>query len=231
MNLRQSRFALMKFFSTEEYKQAFLDGQIFCNTPAYYRKSNKEGVGDRCESAIYSYYNGSEPDDDITFEIGLGNKIGENKLNNKDLISCVFRKSGDVDSWLNCWYILEERTTLEHDTINKLERMLSEFGEHVLLLKVDNFDEFLKRLKKYSTKDLKYCAVQYTDNPFKISKYCKLSRYSYQNEFRFMFGECAYQCIEPYSFFVPGGFRDLFMDGFWLRIKGHDDNQWSRFFK
>ncbi|MCG5048023.1 hypothetical protein [Pectobacterium brasiliense] len=231
MNLSGKNLVLMKFFSTAEYKQKFLDGQVFCNTPAYYRKSDKEGVGDRCESAIYSYYNGYEPKDGMKFEMGLGKKIGENKLSIKNLNAFIFRKSGEIDSWLNCWYALEIITTSPDATTNSLERMLREFGDNAILLTLDNWDEFLQRIKTYSEKEVEYCLVKYTDNPTKISKSCKLERYSYQKEFRFLFGECDFQCTEPYSFFVPGGFRDLFKDGFWLDLHGCTENQWPKYFK
>lgn len=232
MKLSQKQCVLMKFFSTAEYKQAFLDGQIFCNTPAYYRKANNVGVGDRCESAIYSHYNGFEPDDNIRCEMWFGQKMGKNKLDLRNCIDFILRQAGEVDAWLNCWYLLEVTTTAPNSLTGNLERMLKEFGEHTVLLKMDKFVEFTQRIKKHSTKSVEFCHVTYTDNPLEISKSCKLSRFSYQNEFRFMFGECDFQCIEPYDkLFVPGGFRDLFMDGFWLRLDGHNDNRWPKFFK
>ncbi|MCK8586381.1 hypothetical protein LNQ51_16140 [Yersinia ruckeri] len=232
MSLNQPNKLLVKFFAKSEYKQAFLNGQVFCSTPAYYRKANKVGVADRCESAIYSHYNGFEPDDDIRLAIGLGKKFGVNKINLKDCISFILRQAREVDSWLNCWYLLDLTTTTPNSLADNLDRMLKEFGEHTVLLDMDNFGEFLQRIKKHSTKAVDFCTVQYTENPFEISKYRKLSRYSYQKEFRFMFGECDFQCIEPYdTLLIPGGFRDLFMDGFWLGLDGCDDNRWPRFFK
>ncbi|MDY4334378.1 hypothetical protein SOV78_10235 [Pectobacterium brasiliense] len=228
--MSEQDFVLMKFFSTPEYKQQFLDGLVFCNTPAYYRKSNQEGVGDRSESAIYCHYKGYEPKDGIKLQIGLGKKVGKNKLNLENT-DYIFRKSGEVDSWLNCWYALEVATASPDVTTHNLERMLREFGENTILLRSDNWGEFLHRIKTHSPKEVDYCLVKYTDDWVNISKSCKLKDYSYQQEFRFMFGGCNFQCTDSYSFHVPGGLRDLFVDGFWLKLSGSAENKWLKYFK
>ncbi len=225
-------YVLMKFFPNEEYKTQFLDGKIYCNTAAFYRKLDKEGAGDRCESAIISYYKGSEQNDGIKLTTGWGSEFGKNEIHIHAYDAFIIRQAGEMDAWLNCWYLLEVTTTEPQILIQNLERMLKEFGEYAVLLNMNKFEEFLRRIKKHSTKSVDFCKITYTDNPLELNKTCKLVRYSYQNEFRFMFGQCDYQYIKPYDdLLVPGGFRDLVMDGFWLNIGGADGNNWQRYFK
>ncbi|GKV84800.1 hypothetical protein PEC301296_11120 [Pectobacterium carotovorum subsp. carotovorum] len=227
MTINQRQFALIKFFHTAQYKQDFLEGKIFCNTPAYYRKSNQEGVGDRCESAIHSYYKWHEPNDDITLRIGFGNIIGENEINLRDSDAFILRQSGSMDSWLHCWYLLDSAKV----SGAILERMLEEFGEHVVILDINNFDEFLKRIRKYSEKKVEHCTIRYTNDPFQVDYDCKLESYRYQNEFRFMFGNCDFQCVEPYKFSVPEGFKDLITENVWLKIIPPNKDEWVKFLK
>ncbi|AYW90850.1 hypothetical protein [Yersinia pseudotuberculosis] len=228
----KKNYVLMKFFQNEDFKTQFLNGKIYCNPAALYRKLEKNGIGDRCESVIFSHYKGSEQFDGIKLTMGLGSEFYKNEMNIYDYDTFIMRQTGETDSWLNCWYLLEVTTTEPTKLIQDLDRMLTEFGEYAILLNMNNFEEFLQRIKKYSTKSVDFCRVTYTDNPLKLNKTHKLSHYSYQNEFRFMFGQCDHRCVKAYDdLIVPGGFRDLVMDGFWLQLDDLEGNCWQRYFK
>lgn len=77
----KKNYVLMKFFQNEDFKTQFLNGKIYCNPAALYRKLEKNGIGDRCESVIFSHYKGSEQFDGIKLTMGLGSEFYKNEMN------------------------------------------------------------------------------------------------------------------------------------------------------
>ncbi|MCB2381278.1 hypothetical protein KV201_03685 [Shewanella sp. SR1] len=193
---------LVKFFRNEEFLDSLLSGCFHCSPPERYRMDEQLGVSDKIESCAYSY-RVKRNDPPIVIMI--------NDIEITDPLSLTVHNNPYKDSWMHCWFTLNIPDSEDGLAVLKsdLDRMKKEFGSDYAFIPNSNLNELIHRLKSVSIKDLQYGEVEYSNDSAKFSCRCKSLSYSYQREFRFLFGECA---VSEEDFFIlnyENGFRDL----------------------
>ncbi len=170
---------LLKFFSTEQYLNDFLDGVLYCNSPEYYRREGSAGIGDRFESCNF-FAEGKEQLQPTEITINGYPFTYEGGTRN-----ITVRKSGTKDYYLHCWFYIDPDNIKDHIPID-FHRMTKEFnGAHIALIEPQNMNEFFRRM---NTSEYEGCGiVEYSDNSHEWDFLCKSTPYSYQNEFRFLY--------------------------------------------
>lgn len=192
MNKPPEIAGLLKFFSKPEYLEAFLQGNLFCNTPHYYRNCAEAGVSDRFE-AVIGYFNRS-----------LGQREPKLIMDGKPLdISeatevYTFLDEDYYDAWLSCWFILEVPESNTHLRALKrdVDRVVKEFGNNYVLLPLKSFVSFRSLLAEAGHK-LTNGPVKYTEKDLTRGMFKKRPEFDYQREYRFAFGECDKSELSP----------------------------------
>lgn len=195
---------LLKFFNNEQYLDLLMSGLVHCQPPEVYRIHDQEGVGDRFESCIHSWRSSRN---DPALQININGV----EISPSDLKAFTVQQDGG-DSWLSCWFCL--RLPEDDDALELLKedlvRMKREFGGMYLFLPAYNTRAFLERIKAASEKPVWAQEVAYCDESVSWSSRCKSTAFRYQREYRFGFGQCSVNELEPYVFECSGGFSDLF---------------------
>ncbi|WP_258807628.1 hypothetical protein [Pseudidiomarina sp. CB1] len=202
---------LFKFFRERIHLEQFLDGFLYCNTPEYYRSNSSAGIGDSQESCILNV-DSARGDQPMNIEID-GQKAGK--------ASQVFIRMGEKDGWLHCWAAItlpadtQELTRLHSD----ITRIQSEFGPFYVYIEPNHVSEFLQRMKSVDPRARYSLVTYYKQGYVGHSVFHKSVEFSYQREFRFLFGECPPTEIEQRTFRVPRGFRDIAGDCCEISVK------------
>tara|TARA_Y100000780_G_C13525773_1_gene355676 strand:+ start:116 stop:688 length:573 start_codon:yes stop_codon:yes gene_type:complete len=144
---------LIKFYRKENegFLDSLLSGFMHCQTPENYRMSNLEGVSDKRENCILSYrpVRGDKP-------IKLA--INEHELNINDITSLTIQNNDQRDAWMQCWLSL--RLPGSEEDLEKLKKdiilMKTHFVYCFAFLPSINLDEFIKRIKHSTDKELHY---------------------------------------------------------------------------
>jgi hypothetical protein len=209
---------LIKFFPNEDYLDQFINGLIYCNTPEYYRMCGMEGVGDLHESCSHAYRH-ERGDAKPTLKI--------NDIELVNLTAATLKNDGQKDMWLHCWASLdmpEDDDELQSlaDDFNRLRR---EIGSHFAFLPRDNFGQFVERLRGLQEGEFNAWRVAYSDRWGDWGIGCKSSTYTYQREYRFLFGECGDQDQEPLKLHYDEGFSDLIHKTPELQLCGETSGQ------
>ena len=201
----------IKFFNNPKYANDLLEGKFFCNTPAYYRKSNMEGVGDTQESVAYSgTYDPNYRIDNISLKklVKLSDlPVPENEL--KELTVSLFPEQFK-HGWLHCWFVIDEVTDLEFvaQLAADLIRVQKEFGLNYVFFTSNDFHEMTKRLADKLDRPVGTARIAYTDNNYFHNIACKRLEYKYQREFRFILEECEINETNP-KIYCLGDMRDI----------------------
>lgn len=193
---------LIKFFRNEDFLDKLCSGLFYCNTPEEYRLNEQKGIGDPVESCRHSYRL-SRNDSEIFVEINGHVLTGVEGL--------TLHNSGSRDSWLHCWF--ELRIPSDQDALNTLnaniKRMKTEFGNNFAFIPAPKLKPLVELLQKHSEHPL-YCgSVQYSNDPSEWGNLCKSLEFSYQNEYRFLFGKCDTHSLEPYQFNITEDLKDF----------------------
>ncbi|MBH3441813.1 hypothetical protein [Pseudomonas luteola] len=208
---------LIKFFRSEEYLNQLIAGKMHCQTPETYRLHKDEGVSDKVESCLHSWRK-ARGDAEVYVEIdGI-------QIDPKDLVGFTLHRSDSIESWLHCWFSL--RLPADNDAMEQLKadlrKMKEYFGrDYVFILNKDVLP-FISLLKEASNENLWCGEVSYSDNSMEWNERCKSTAYSYQHEYRFGFGQCDTNEIEPYVFFYPQGFSHLMHKNLDFKLAGDD---------
>ncbi|WP_349913097.1 hypothetical protein [Acinetobacter pittii] len=210
---------LIKFFGNEEFLDKLIEGCFYCNSPEQYRLDNQEGIGDPVESCHMSYRL-SRNDQEIILTIDEHVITGIENL--------TMHNAQNRDSWLHCWF--ELRLPSDETALEKLNqtfiRMKSEFGKNFAFIPADQLKKFVEILQKNSEQPL-YCgSVKYSDNSFEWGNLCKSMKYSYQNEYRFLFGECQPHDITPYIFDIKDDLRYIILKNPVIKIEDQNGHIW-----
>ena len=187
---------LIKFFRNEDFLDKLCSGLFYCNSPEEYRLNNQEGIGDPMESCIHSYRL-SRNDSEIVLEINGHALTGVERL--------TLHNSNNRDSWLHCWFELRIPSDQEAlDSLNaNIERMKKEFGDNFAFIPAPKLKPLVELIQKHSEHPL-YCdSVKYSSNSSDWGNLCKSTKFSYQNEYRFLFGECNPHSLVHYEFSIP----------------------------
>lgn len=197
-----TNYGYIKFFKDKEKLESLVSGMFYCNTPEFYRQSKDKGVSDLHESCMHSYRK-SRGDDPISLKINGATIEG---------ISDLTLHQGKLkDRWLHCWFKFNLPTTDDAFEIfyEKINSMRKEFGNNFAFLPRMNLIKFVERLKASTTLSVEHGSVKYSSDRSEWAFGCKSSIYEYQEEFRFVVGECEHLHVEPKIITVDKGFSDL----------------------
>ncbi len=212
---------LVKFFRNEAFLDSLIDGRFHCTPPEVYRLDKQEGVSDRCESCAYSFR--QERGERCSTQIKIGDDIY--KLEN-EVFSITALNHNQHNSWMHCWFSL--RMPKDHEALEQLKRdikkMKTQFGSDYAFLPAANLTTLIQSLQELSSKPMYYGEVEYSSDKSKWGNLCKASEYSYQREYRFLFGKCSSDETDFYVFNNHNTFRKLIFKNAHFEIQSLDDN-------
>jgi hypothetical protein len=196
------RIGLIKFFRDFDKLQKLRDGLFYCNTPEFYRQSDQKGVSDLHESCSHSYRKNRD-DDPI--------KIKWGDIEFDGLTAATIHTNGTKDKWLHCWFALDLPETPEElvTLVNNINSMRNEFGENFAFIPNKSFSSLISKLESSTTHKLDHGLVKYSTDKMSWSYGCKSSSYSYQKEYRIVFGECSHTEITHLEIQSSEDFNDL----------------------
>jgi hypothetical protein len=206
---------ILKFFQNEKYLDELISGVFRCTPPEIYRNNDEKGKSDKFESCFLSYR--PERNDEPMIL-----KVGDYEIS--DLLGLTIYNKNYTDSWMHCWFIFqlpkdEEALKLLN---TEIQRMQQEFGNNYAFIPSANLKPFVNRLKKLSSKKM-YCgSVKYSPEKHDWENLCKGLDFSYQREYRFLFGECSSSEKEPYVIEDPKGFGSLILKNPNLKLESND---------
>ena len=103
--------------------------------------------------------------------------------------------------------------------------MKEQFGAHFAFIPAQNLKPLVSKLQDFSDKSLFCGEVEYTGDKSKWGNLVKALDYSYQREYRFLFGECPASEKEYYVFNSPGGLSDLILKNTDFKLQSDDGEQ------
>lgn len=193
-------YMLMKFTTSYEYQQDFLNGNLFFNTADFFAKCDDEGRGDSDEGStfIVDYENPNLISANLekvgdTYPIVVRNYSDNPEDYRKGTVwdySAAINRNRKIISFYTVFVNIKEQRVSTFDN-----RMEKEFGKYGILIL--NRQEFFHRVWKaiYESKKYSQVAMGFLDyipkdehqgfidwNPF-----LKKEKFSYQNEFRVTF--------------------------------------------
>ncbi len=192
----------LKFFKDRGKLDSMLNGLFYCNTPEYYRTSGHEGVSDVNESCNHAYRR-DRNDEPV--------KLTLNGIELEELTALTIHNNGIKDKYLHCWFAIRiPQNNKELDALtSNIKRMRKEFGNNYAFIKRNNLIALVNRLKQYTTEKIDFGNIKYSDDKMEWSVVCKSHRYSYQQEFRFIIGDCNHTDTMPLKIECKIGFTDL----------------------
>lgn len=196
MSKEKHIFCLIKFFSNKEYLDYLLQGRFYCNTPEFYRNFEGEGVGDINESCISSFRKGrSDFEPTITIK----------GLEAIDITSATLHGNEKKEKWMHCWFALTKPESDEEfeQFICNIKRMRDEFGKHFAIIDAVHISKLVEAIETSSGHNVYHGLVEYSDNRPDWSSRCKSSEYAYQQEYRFLIGNCNHLDKAPLKFKLP----------------------------
>lgn len=190
---------LIKFFANEDHLDNLIKGCFHCTPPEVYRLGKREGVSDKFESCMHSY-RVERNDAPTTLEL--------NGFEINDALEITIYNKQNQDSWMHCWFSL--RFPKDEEALQTLKshiaKMKQEFGHNFAFLLAPQLKSFIKRLQELGDKTFSCGEVEYSGDRSKWGNLCKAIEYSYQREYRFMYGECSTSETEFYVLNDPQGF-------------------------
>lgn len=206
---------LVKFFRNESFLDSLLNGCFHCTPPEIYRLDKQEGVSDSAESCAYSYR--EERGDSPVIMKFEGFDI-------TDASAITIHNQIQKDAWMHCWFSL--RAPKDQDDLEKLnhdvKKMKEQFGQHFAFIPAQNLRAMVSKLQELSEKPLSCGEVEYSDDKHKWGNLVKALGYSYQREYRFLFGECSTSEKDYYIFNNPDGFSDLIIKNADVKLQSKD---------
>lgn len=209
---------LVKFFRNEDYLDKLIEGCFHCTPPEVYRLDKQEGISDKFESCSFSYRK-SRNDADIQLNV--------NGRNLTDVLGLTLHNGQQQDSWMHCWFVLRLPNS-ENDLkqlIEDVKKMKCQFGNHYAFIPNSNLKDSIYRLQKNSELPLAGGEVEYSGDNSLWGNKCKSLEYSYQREFRFLFGECSVTEMAPYVVNIENGLSDLILKDPDLQLTSKDGEQ------
>ena len=209
---------LVKFFRNEDFLDSLREGCFHCTPPEIYRLDKQEGVSDKFESCAYSY---REERGDTPIIV----KFGDTEIS--DALELTIHNLKGKDAWMHCWFSL--RLPKDQEALEKLKddvaKMKEQFGAHFAFIPAQNLKPLVSKLKELNDKPIFCGEVEYTGDISKWGNLVKALDYSYQREYRFLFGECSASEKEYYVFNSPDGFSDLILKNTDFKLQSDDGEQ------
>ncbi|MGS0498702.1 hypothetical protein ACU8V4_16510 [Pseudoalteromonas mariniglutinosa] len=209
---------LVKFFRNENFLDSLLSGCFHCTPPEIYRMDNQEGISDRFESCGFSYRKdrGDEP---VILNIG--------GMNIEDSLGITIHNRKEKDAWMHCWFTLrlpDSPAALEKLKAD-IKKMKEQFGQYYAFIPAPNLKPFVEKLQILSDKAMIWGEVEYCGDKSKWGNLVKGLDYSYQREYRFLFGECSTSEKAYYIFEDANGFSDLIFKNTEVKLQSKDSNE------
>jgi len=176
--------ALIKW-GKREHLEKLVRGELYLNTPEYYRINADKTFGDEFESCAYSY---REERDEIA-PVFLKDGVPLSQLHPT---SATVYGATDRSFHLHCWSMVsawDESHELEA-LVADLQAQREQLGPCFVALRSRDIGTLLERIRVMEP-DAGCSHVEYSDDPNRQSCVCKRTRFSWQREFRFLIGECA----------------------------------------
>jgi len=208
----ESARIFIKFFQSLEYAKDLMTGRFYCNTPAFYRNLNFEGIGDTQESVPFNRdYNPNATIDSkpLSEFVRVANlPVPEKDI--KTLTVHLFPESFKC-GWLHCWLIIDEISSPEYlaSLVTDLIRVRKEFGTNFIWFTSNEYAEVTKRLFNEIKVPVRTARVAYSDMNYFHNIACKRLSYVYQREFRFILEECYPSETKP-KIYELGDMTDVF---------------------
>lgn len=190
----------MKFFSTEEYRNEFLNGVIYFNTVDNFARNSEKGRGDNTEGKTF-VINIENPD---MMSANLEQHNGEwfvivrDYKNNPEQYKkgTVWDYSAAINRFRKICSLYMLRVDIENNQVEPISnKMTEEFGRYGII--VLNQELFLKRIEDYFKQNKEYVGfdmgkvvyLPQCENAGLVdyTLFLKRSEYEYQNEFRITF--------------------------------------------
>lgn len=210
---------LLKFFDRDDYFDQLLGGLVYFNTSESYRRDSREGRADLNESCAFAFRKErGDPPIQVSF---AGQEI-------KEVLSLTMHNGGQKDGWLHCWcaIVLPSRLDELRQFKNALDRMQAEFGRRYVFLPGNRIKQFAARsqnnLPSESTDIVKHGLVRYSASKDDWTVWCKSQAYAYQQEYRFVIGECEHTDTTAKRITCPAGFDTILFPEPTVRIHGEE---------
>jgi len=183
-------YGILKFFRDVEKLDFLVNGGFYCNTPEFYRMSDGDGVSDNSESCFHSYRK-ERGDDPVKLLLNGKELSGVEKL--------TVHVGGIKDKYLHCWFAftLPESEEDIEDLGRNLNRMRKEFGGNYAFVKGEDIETLANIIGKSTDFYIDHGNIGYSTDRQKWSAICKPDNYSYQQEYRFLIGDCEHSDIKP----------------------------------
>lgn len=174
-----------------DYLRQLVEGNLYLNTPEYYRLHPSQGIGDKRESCAYSY---RALRDDFSPPIlkAAGEPI-------PGITRATVRTATKEDHYLLCWSMIpawkdsEELSAIKAD----LRTQRSEFGASFVALRERDIPLLADRIEEADGARPLFGPVCYSPDPNKWGCSCKSPEFTYQREYRFLVGMCDEKDVTP----------------------------------
>lgn len=213
---------LLKFFDRNDYFDQLLGGLVYFNTSESYRRDSREGRADLHESCAFAFRKErGDPPIHLSF---AGQEI-------KEVLSLTMHNSGRKDGWLHCWFAIVLPAGLDElrQLKGALDRMQMEFGRRYVFLPGDRIEQFVARIQdnlpSESTDIVQHDLVRYSTNKDDWTVWCKSQVYAYQQEYRFVIGECEHTDTTAKRIACPAGFENILFPEPTVRIHGEEPEE------
>jgi hypothetical protein len=128
---------------------------------------------------------------------------------------------------LHCWSLVripEDEEGLKVLTQN-INRMRIEFGKYYAFISGVNLEKLVSRLSNCTDFNIDHGNVNYSNSQIEWSAVCKSDEYSYQQEYRFLVGNCGHTDTQPLIIKCDQSLRDLIGANQLLQISDNESNR------
>jgi hypothetical protein len=184
---------LLRFFSTSERLDSFISGDLYLNTPHFYRKIEQVGIGDDFDACVAFYSAEKHPQpprivvDGKEWDVSKASEV------------LIYLDEDNFDAHIQCWLALPKPVSDEDLCSIKcdIEKVRDEFGPHCAFLPSENLETYLRVLWTAARAPLRAESVAYVADRFRGSMFVKRPSYSYQREYRVALGRIEKGSCEP----------------------------------
>ncbi len=179
------RVGVLIKWGKREYLEKLVQGELYLNTPEYYRINVDKSFGDKFESCAYAYREERDKIAPVLLKDGV-------PLSQFHPTSATIYGATDRSFYLHCWSMVsawDDPGELEA-LVTDLRKQQEELGPCFVALRSRDIGTLLERIRG-TEPDAGCSHVEYSDDPNRQSCVCKRTQFAWQREFRFLVGECA----------------------------------------
>lgn len=176
--------ALIKW-GKREHLEKLVRGELYLNTPEYYRINADKSFGDKFESCAYSYRAGRDDVAPVFLKDGV-------PLSHFRTTSATVYTASKQSFYLHCWSMIsawDGLIDLKALAVD-LQRQREQLGPCFVALRSRDIGPLLERIQEKEP-DAGCSHIEYSDDPNQQSCVCKHTQFAWQREFRFLVGDCS----------------------------------------